>query len=121
MEESRMMSDGEIYRDWKNAKMKNAQIGILAQLNCMTNTEIKAIIVKEQNKESKHDKLYQNLRESRDVNSTIKELNDELNNDDMENSTYKAICARLDELDALIKGYTKEYKKLSDLILKHKV
>ena len=39
----------------------------------------------------------------------------------LNDDTYKAITARLDELDILIKGYQNEYRRLSNILMRRKV
>ena len=117
---SRYMDDNEIYRNWKESANKQAQLTILADLNGITRNEVSKIIHKFQEAEKLREKPYKKLREAKEEEDAIKELNDSLDHDS-DRSAYNSICARLDELDVLIKGYTKEYRRLSEMIMKYKV
>lgn len=117
---NRYMNDNEIFRNWKDAKDKQAQITILADLNGISRKEVSKIIHKLQEDEKAREKQYKKLREEKEEEEVLKELNDSLITDSSK-SVYNSICARLDELDVLIKGYTKEYRRLSEMIMKYKV
>lgn len=115
----RYMQDGEIYRNWKASARPEDQITVLTELNGLSKKEVSEIIVKEQKKEKDRDQAYNDIRNGNQSDKALKILEEDLKNNEEE--TYKRICARLDELDALISGYTKEYKKLSGLLKRKKV
>lgn len=112
----RYMDDGEIYRNWKRSAEPKKQILILAELNNLSKSEIKSIIANEQKKEAERDALYKNLREGIKLEESMAKLEKEMVKD--KDKTYDSICKRLDELDILIKGYEKEYRRLSEILKK---
>ena len=104
----------EIYLNWKNAKNRKAQVRILAELNAVSNKQITDIILKKQKEEEERDAQYKKVLEEQAQKKADEAV---VLNDD----TYKAITARLDELDILIKGYQNEYRRLSNILMRRKV
>lgn len=90
-----LMSDGEIYRSFMGAKNRKEQVKILADLNACNTKKIQEIITAQQEKLNKETALYDSY---------------------ISTDSYKAITQRLDELDALISKYTKEYQKLANIL-----
>lgn len=90
------MSVEEIKRNYNEAKNKNRQIGILADLNCCSKEEIEKIVAVQNSIEHKVEKTSVSLVEK------------ELSVNDVRNQLY----ARMDELDLQIKTLEKEYRNI---------
>lgn len=90
------MSVGEIKRSYDEAKYKQRQIGILAELNGCTKEEIVKIIDAENRRKGKNGETSETPQEEPKL-SQIKEM----------------LYARLDELEKDIKALEEEYRKVS--------
>ena len=88
------MSVEEIKRNYNEAKNKNRQIGILADLNCCSKEEIEKIVAVENSIEQKKDSA-----------PIVKK---ELSVNDAVNKLY----VRMEELDSKIKTLEKEYRNI---------
>lgn len=113
-----IMDNKEIYINWKRSANRKQQVRILSELNGVSMKEITNIILEMQKEKEVKDLEYKRILEkcknsSEDNNSEAAAV--------MDNDTYKAITARLDELENLITGYEKEYKRLSNILLTKKV
>lgn len=90
------MSVGEIKRNYDQAKNKERQIGILADLNCCDRSEIEKIISVESRREQP-------------VRTVVeKPAEKEMGLDDVMNTLF----ARLDELEEKIKPLEEEYRNI---------
>lgn len=99
---SKIMSDGEIYRSFMGAKNRKEQVGILADLNCVSKLKIQEAVLRYQSEVEKEQRMYEEYIEEPEKPIT--------------SETYKLITSRLDTLDAMIKEYTKEYRKLAKIL-----
>ena len=90
------MSVTEIKKNYNEAKNKNRQIGILADLNCCSKEEIEKIVAVENAIEQKVEKI------------VIASIGKDLSLNDVRNKLY----VRMDELDSQIKLLEKEYRKI---------
>ena len=90
------MSVEEIKRNYNEAKNKNRQIGILADLNCCSKEEIEKIVAVEDAIEQKVEK------------TSVSPVEKELSVNDVRNQLYE----RMDELDLQIKTLEKEYRNI---------
>lgn len=90
------MSVSEIKRNYNEAKNKNRQIGILADLNCCSKEEIKKIVAVENSREQKKEK------------APVSPVEKELSVNDVVNKLY----VRMEELDSQIKLLEKEYRNI---------
>ena len=89
------MSDEEIRREYKAAKYKKKQIGILAQLNCCSADEIKAIV---------RDSPQGNLKQPQkpDVSSAM-----------LTSMVQEKLAEKLDALDKEIRRLEGQYKEIT--------
>lgn len=90
------MEVGEIRRQYKHAKNRKKCISILAELNCCSKDDIKAILGMNENQDNKSAKVHEF------------ELSD---------NEIKSLYNRLDELDAAIKPLEDEYKRTVQMIM----
>ena len=88
------MSVEEIKRNYNEAKNKNRQIGILADLNCCSKEEIEKIVAVENSIEQKK--------------ASAPLVKKELSVNDAVNKLY----VRMEELDSKIKTLDKEYRNI---------
>lgn len=95
------MTVGEIQRNYKEAKNKKRQIGILADLNCCSRGDIEKI-VKVENKRDK------DKEEPAEPISCDKEYG--------VNAILESLFARLDALDQEIKEREEEFRKINTTI-----
>ena len=125
------MEETEIVRRYRTADSKNKQIGILADLNDATRTEIKNILRKngvEIKVEKKAKAFTAEVKEKStekcaecaekcgsDCNGNCAGARKEL----IPGVVYSAVMKRMDVLDNEIKDRDMEYKALSDFLLKH--
>lgn len=86
------MTDGEIRRNYKEAKNKQRQIKILAELNGCSQDEIRKVLFPKENNSS----------------TSSVEVSEEVNSGDIMNLLF----ARLDELEDQIKPLEEEYRRV---------
>lgn len=89
------MSVGEIKRSYEEAKYKQKQIGILAELNACTKEDIEKIIDAENKRNEKHGEVIEIPSEELKIGKIMEKL-----------------YARLDEIEKDIKSLEGEYKKV---------
>lgn len=92
------MGTGEIKRQYKYAKNRKKCIAILAELNCCSADEIKAIL-------GLRDASGRKAVQSGRTRLSTEEIN--------------SLCEKLDELDAQIKPLENEYKRTVQMLLRH--
>ena len=114
-----IMDSREIYTNWKCSANKKQQVRILDELNGVSMKEISNIILEMQKKEETRDMEYKLILEK--CNKVSEESEESNKAAVLDNDSYKAITTRLDELEHLITGYQAEYRRLSNLLMNHKV
>lgn len=106
-----LMSPGEIKREYDQAKYKNKQIGILADLNRCSKEEIKRILEIEESKSKLTNvEPVEEKKKLDDIQPAIQEK--ELTYSEIMTGLYE----RLDNLDEQIKRLEEEYDKVTNAI-----
>jgi len=122
----------EIVREYKTAKNKSSQIGILADLNCCTRKDIEKVLIeagielrkkkiapvqpkeKEEPKEDEESVSYMNIEP---VEEEIEEIKAE--EDYLPVVVWDALTIRIQQLDKDIKNLTREKEEIEEFIFNH--